>query len=85
MLVELQLVGVEPMLLNATKLVPCVAPKFVPIIVTSVPTGPELGETLVIVGLGVMVNDAVADFVGSAIDVAVTVTIGGFGTTDGAT
>jgi hypothetical protein len=85
MLVELQPEGAVVVPLNVTKLVPCVAPKFAPLIVTNVPIGPELGETLVIVGLGVMVNVAVPDFVGSAIEVAVTVTVGGFGTADGAT
>jgi hypothetical protein len=46
MLVALQLVGVAAAPLNLTVLVPCVAPKFVPVIVTSVPTGPEVGDTL---------------------------------------
>ena len=41
MLVALQLVGVAAVPLNFTVLVPCVAPKFVPVIVTDVPTGPE--------------------------------------------
>jgi len=46
-LVALQLVGVP---LNVTVLVPCVPPKFVPVIVTNAPTGPEVGERLAIVG-----------------------------------
>ena len=33
------------------EIVPCVAPKFVPVIVTEVPTGPELGLTLVMLGV----------------------------------
>jgi len=50
MLVELQLVGVVAIPLNVTVLVPCNAPKFVPVTVTEVPTGPEFGLKLVIVG-----------------------------------
>jgi len=41
MLVALQLVGVPAVPLNVTVLVPCVAPKFVPVIITGVPTGPD--------------------------------------------
>jgi hypothetical protein len=37
--------------LNFTVLVPCVVPKFVPVIVTEAPTAPEVGERLVIVGV----------------------------------
>ena len=40
-LVALQTVGVPAVPLNVTVLVPCVAPKFVPVIVTAVPTGPD--------------------------------------------
>ena len=36
--------------LNVTALVPCEAPKFVPVIVIEVPAGPEVGDTLVICG-----------------------------------
>src|SRR6266581_4793788 len=50
MVVALQLVGVAPAPLNVTVLVPCVAPKFAPVMVTGVPTGPEVGERLVTVG-----------------------------------
>src|SRR6267378_2617410 len=50
MLVALQLVGVAAVPLNVTVLVPCVAPKFVPVIVTDVPTGPEVGDRLPIAG-----------------------------------
>jgi hypothetical protein len=50
MLVALQLVGVAAVPLNVTVLVPCVAPKFVPAIVTGAATAPALGLRLVIVG-----------------------------------
>jgi len=43
MLVALQLFGVAATPLNVTVLVPCKAPKFVPVIVTEVPTGPDGG------------------------------------------
>lgn len=36
---------------NVTELVPCVPPKFVPAIVTEVPTGPAVGAREVIVGV----------------------------------
>jgi len=54
MLVALQLVGVAAVPLKVTVLVPCEAPKLVPVIVTEVPTGPDVGERLVM--LGVTVN-----------------------------
>ena len=41
MLVALQLVGVPAVPLNFTVLVPWVAPKFVPVMMIEVPTGPE--------------------------------------------
>src|SRR6201981_2155120 len=50
MLVALQLVTVAAVPLNVTVLVPCVDPKFVPVIVTAVPTGPEVGDRLVMLG-----------------------------------
>jgi hypothetical protein len=52
MLVGLQLVGVANVPLNVTVLFPCacVAPKFVPVIVTGEPGGPEVGLSKVIVG-----------------------------------
>ncbi len=50
MLVADQLVGVAVVPLNVTVLVPFVAPKFVPVIVTDVPTGPLVGVRLVTVG-----------------------------------
>jgi len=44
MLVELQLVAVPAEIpLNVTVLEPCVVPKFVPVMVIGVPTGPEAG------------------------------------------
>jgi len=48
--VGLQPVAVAAMPLNVTVLVPCVASKFVPLIVTDDPTGPELGAKLVMLG-----------------------------------
>src|SRR5207253_7643660 len=47
MLVALQLVGVAAVPLNFTVLVPCVAPKFAPVIVTDVPRTPDVGLRLV--------------------------------------
>src|SRR6202158_3171002 len=47
MLVALQLVGVAVVPLNMTVLVPCVAPKFAPAIVTAVPAVPDVGVRLV--------------------------------------
>ena len=51
-LVGLQLVAVAVTPLKVTVLLPCVAPKFVPLMVTAVPTAPELGVRLVILGGG---------------------------------
>jgi len=50
--VALQLEGVAATPLKVTVLVPCVEPKFVPVIVTEVPTGPELGDSDVMLGGG---------------------------------
>jgi hypothetical protein len=50
MLAALQLVGVAAVPLNVTVLVPCVDPKFVPVIVTEVPAGPAVGDKLNIAG-----------------------------------
>jgi len=56
MLVGPQLVvGSAGVPLKATVLAPCVAPKFVPVMVTKVPTGPEAGLKLAIV-IGVTVK-----------------------------
>ncbi len=56
MVVMLQLVGVPTAPLNVTVLVPCVAPKLFPVIVTEVPTVPELGLKLAILGGTTTVN-----------------------------
>jgi hypothetical protein len=50
MLVATQLVGVAAVPLNVTVLVPCDAPKFTPVTVTEVPTGPDSGLRLLMVG-----------------------------------
>src|SRR6266403_778804 len=50
MLVVLQLAGVAATPLNFTVLVPCVAPKFAPLMVTDVPTTPDVGFRLVMLG-----------------------------------
>jgi hypothetical protein len=54
MLVGLQLVGVAVTLkpLKVTVLVPCDAPKLVPVMVTEPPTGAEVGFRLVMLGAG---------------------------------
>ncbi len=55
--VALQLVtDVAVVPLKVTVLVPCVAPKLVPVMVTEAPTGPDVGDKLVIAGGGVTVN-----------------------------
>src|SRR5216683_303594 len=54
--VALQLVRVAAPPLNETVLVPWVAPKFAPAIVTTVPTSPEVGDKLLIDGGGITVN-----------------------------
>ena len=50
MLVALQLLAVAATPPNVTVLVPCVAPKFVPTIVTTVPVAPERGDMPVMAG-----------------------------------
>jgi hypothetical protein len=50
MLVAVQLVTAATVPLNVTVLDPCVDPKFVPVIVTAVPTGPEVADKLVTLG-----------------------------------
>jgi len=52
MFVALQLVGVARLPLKVTVLVPCVAPKLAPVIVTDVPTAPEVGDRLAMLGVG---------------------------------
>src|ERR1700674_2804097 len=56
MLPALQLVGAVAVPLNATVLVPRVAPKFAPAIVTGVPTGPDVWDRLVMLGTIVTVH-----------------------------
>ena len=51
MLVVLQLVGAPAVPLNVTMLVPCVEPKFVPVMVTKVPTAPDVRLRLVMLGV----------------------------------
>lgn len=51
-LVALQLVGVADTPLNLTVLLPCEAPKFAPAMVTEVPTKPDVGLRLEILGTG---------------------------------
>lgn len=55
-LVGLQLVGVACVLLKLMMLVPCDAPKFVPVIVTDAPTGAPPGLIFAILGVGRTVN-----------------------------
>jgi hypothetical protein len=54
MLVAVQLVGVAVVPLNFSVLEPCGAPKLLPVIVTDVPIGPEVGDRLLILGPGVV-------------------------------
>ncbi len=56
MLVSLQLAGVPALPLTSTVLLPCVAPKLVPVMVTEVATGPEVGDRLAMVGGGTTVK-----------------------------
>ncbi len=56
MLVALQLVGVADVPLKLKVLVPWLAPKFVPVIVTDTPTAPVVGERLVMLGAGTTVK-----------------------------
>ena len=57
MLVALQFVGVASVPLKLTVLVPCIAPKPVPVIVTGVPTAPDEGfRPVTVIGDGVTVN-----------------------------
>ena len=56
MLVGLQLLTVAVVAPNLTPPLPCVGPKFAPVIVTTEPMAPELGARLVMLGAGVTVN-----------------------------
>src|SRR5215469_9723795 len=58
MLVALQLVGVAAVPLNVTVLVPCVDPKFAPLIVIDVPTAPDVGLWLVMLGAAAVTVNA---------------------------
>lgn len=58
--VVLQLVGVALVPLKVTVLLPWVAPKFVPVIVTTAPMPPEVGDRLVMLGLTVNVTPLLA-------------------------
>lgn len=51
-----QLAGVAKAPLNVTVLEPCATPKLVPLIVTDVPATPDVGDRLVMVGVGRTVN-----------------------------
>lgn len=51
-LVSVHPASVTAVPLNVTVLVPCDAPKFVPLIVTEIPTGPKLGLKAVMLGGG---------------------------------
>jgi hypothetical protein len=53
MLPAVQEVGVATVPLTRTLLVPCVDPKFVPLIVTGVPTDPDVGDRFEMFGVGV--------------------------------
>src|SRR5947209_20206785 len=59
-LVLLQLVGVAVVPLNLTVLVPCVGPKFSPLMVTEMPIAPEVGDKLLIMGKTVNVTPVLA-------------------------
>jgi hypothetical protein len=56
MLVALQVPTVAVVPLNLTVLVPCVVPKFVPVIVTEAPTAPVVMERLVMLGAATTVK-----------------------------
>jgi len=50
--VVLQLVGVAASPLKVTVLLPCVVPKFVPVMVIETPGDPDVGDRLVMLGVG---------------------------------
>jgi hypothetical protein len=58
--VAFQPLGVAIVPLNVTVLEPWVDPKFVPAIITNVPTPPDVGDKLVILGVGNTANDTPA-------------------------
>jgi hypothetical protein len=51
--VALQLVGIPDAPVKFTVLLPCDEPKLLPVIVTAVPTAPEVGEMFVMLGVAV--------------------------------
>ena len=53
-LVLLQLVAVAVVPLNLTVLLPWLDPKFFPVIVTEVPSGPDVADKLVILGVAAL-------------------------------
>jgi hypothetical protein len=61
-LVGLQLVAAAAVPLKATVLVPCVAPKSIPVIVTVVPTGPLVGLKFEILGPNGVVTLAILEY-----------------------
>jgi hypothetical protein len=67
MLVALQLVGVAAVPLNLTVLLPCVAPKFAPAIVTEVPTTPDAGFKLLTLGPPPVVEKVVSPLLALAL------------------
>src|SRR5215470_15455008 len=82
MLVDVQPVGIAVTPLNLTVLEPCVAPKFVPEIVTTIPIGPDAGVRPVSVGGPVTVK--VSPLLGTPPTVTTTlpvVAVAGTGTT----
>jgi hypothetical protein len=60
MLVSLQELGEASVPLKVTVLVPCVEPKLVPVMVIDVPTAPELGLRLVMLGVTVKLTALLA-------------------------
>jgi hypothetical protein len=58
-LVVLQVIGVAVVPLNRTLLDPCMSPKFAPLIVTEVPTGPVLGDNVVTLGGGAVTANVI--------------------------
>src|SRR5271166_490595 len=58
-LVLVQFVGVAVVPLKLTMLAPCEAPKLVPVMITELPTAPEVGDSVVMLGGGgsVTVNE----------------------------
>ena len=56
MLVEVQVPGVARVPLNFTVPLPCGEPKLVPVMVTDVPSGPEVVDKLVMLGAATTVK-----------------------------